>query len=56
MTVENDFIEKIEELQSAELESKSATKNGQQQTGDFFSSQINSILSLFSYLDQISYY
>ncbi|CAF5106592.1 unnamed protein product, partial [Rotaria magnacalcarata] len=37
--------EKIEVLESAEYEWKSATKSGQQQTDDLFSSPINSIIS-----------
>ncbi|CAM4832293.1 unnamed protein product, partial [Rotaria magnacalcarata] len=44
---------KIEKLQSAACEWKSSTRNGQQRAGDLFSSQINSTVSLFSYLDKI---
>ncbi|CAF2075150.1 unnamed protein product [Rotaria magnacalcarata] len=43
--LEQDSNKGIEVLESAEYEWKSATKNGQQQTDDLFSSPINSILS-----------
>ncbi|CAF4418024.1 unnamed protein product, partial [Rotaria magnacalcarata] len=46
----------IEVLESAEYEWKSATKSGQQQTDDLFSSPINSILPLFSCLNKIRYW
>ncbi|CAF4882832.1 unnamed protein product, partial [Rotaria magnacalcarata] len=48
--------EKIEVLEPPEYEWKSATKSGQQQTDDLFSSPINSILPLFSCLDKIRYW
>ncbi|CAF1532559.1 unnamed protein product, partial [Rotaria sordida] len=47
---EQDSNKGIEVLESAEYEWKSATKSGQQQTDDLFSSTINSILPLFSCL------
>ncbi|CAF2263632.1 unnamed protein product, partial [Rotaria magnacalcarata] len=47
---------KIEVLEPPEYEWKSATKSGQQQTDDLFSSPINSILPLFSCLDKIRYW
>ncbi|CAF4330151.1 unnamed protein product, partial [Rotaria magnacalcarata] len=53
---EQDSNKGIEVLESAEYEWKSATKSGQQQTDDLFSSTINSILSLFSCLDKIRYW
>ncbi|CAF5179399.1 unnamed protein product, partial [Rotaria magnacalcarata] len=52
---EQDSNKGIEVLESAEYEWKSATKSGQQQTDDLFSSRINSILPLFSYSDKIRY-
>ncbi|CAF4287094.1 unnamed protein product [Rotaria magnacalcarata] len=54
--LEQDSNKGIEVLESAEYEWKSATRSGQQQTDDFFSSRINSILPLFSYLDKIRYW
>ncbi|CAF3109609.1 unnamed protein product, partial [Rotaria sp. Silwood2] len=54
--LEQDSNKGIEVLESAEYEWKSATKSGQQQTDDLFSSTINSILPLFSCLDKIRYY
>ncbi|CAF1359152.1 unnamed protein product [Rotaria magnacalcarata] len=54
--LEQDSNKGIEVLESAEYEWKSETKSGQQQTDDLFSSPINSILSLFSYLDKIRYW